>query len=221
MQANAHPPFKVNYANAELQQPLATYTLRFKFGDYTFEEMFIIINQTSLPIMGLAFLRKHAAIYDTAQGTIDFPKIQITIALSDEMQKCNLKPITAKTEGKHTIPAQSTRIIYASLPVGNDHPITGTIQPLPQFDECAKLIVAPALTTARDKKVAIKNANTTDFPYTRSADTKLADLQILKPEETKKIRQVDIAALNLLTEHDDVVTYINALKQVERPEDNE
>ena len=35
------------------------------------------------------------------------------------------------------------------------------------------------------------------------------------------IRPVDIAALNLLTEHDDVVTYIIALIQVERPEDNE
>ena len=35
------------------------------------------------------------------------------------------------------------------------------------------------------------------------------------------IRPVDIAAPNLLTEHDDVVTYINALMQVERPENNE
>ena len=31
----------------------------------------------------------------------------------------------------------------------------------------------------------------------------------------------DIAAPYLLTEHHDVVTYINALMQVERPEDNE
>ena len=40
-----HNPFKVQYANAELEQPLATYTLRFKIGDYTFEETFIIMNQ--------------------------------------------------------------------------------------------------------------------------------------------------------------------------------
>ena len=81
------PPFRVQYANAELEQPLATYTLRFKIGDYTFEETFIIMNQKSFPIIGLAFLRKHAAILDTAQGTIDFPKIQITMALTDERQK--------------------------------------------------------------------------------------------------------------------------------------
>ena len=54
------------------------------------------------------------------------------------------------------MPAQSTSIIYPSIPVSNEHPLTGTIQPLPQFDGRAKLIVAPAITTARDKKVAIK-----------------------------------------------------------------
>ena len=89
-------------------------------------------------MIGLAFPRKHSAISYTAQGKIDFMNIQI----KDEMQKCNPKMITIKTDGTHTIPAQSTRIILASIPVSNDHPITGTIQPLPQFDECAKLIVA-------------------------------------------------------------------------------
>ena len=216
-----HPPFKVQYANAELEQPLATYTIRFKIGDYTFEETFNVMNQTSFPMIGLAFLRKHAAILDTAQGTIDFPKIQITMELTDEMQKCNPKPIMIKTESKHTIPAHATRIIYASIPVSTEHPKTGTIQPLPQFYECSKLLIAPAITTARDKKVARKIANTTDFLYTIATDTNVAELQILKPEETKVIRPVDNAALNLLTDHDDVVTYINALMQVERPEDNE
>ena len=105
--------------------------------------------------------------------------------------------------------------------MSTEHPTTGTIQPLPQFDECAKLIVAPAITTARDKKVPIKIANITDFPYTIATDIKAPELQILKPEETKMIRPVDIAAFKLLAEHDDIVTYINALMQVERPEDNE
>ena len=62
---------------------------------------------------------------------------------------------------------------------------------------------------------------TTDFPYTIATDTKVAELQILKPEETKLIPPVDVAALNFLTEHDDVITYNNALMQVERPENNE
>ena len=215
------PPFKIQYANTELEKARATYTMKFKIGYYAFEEIFIIMTKTSYPIIGLAILQKHSAILDTAQGTIDFPQIQITLALKDEMQKCILKPITIKTEEKQTIPAQATGIIHASITVSNDHPITGTVQPLPQFDENAKLIVAPAITTARDKRVPIKIANTTDFPYTITPHTKLAELQILKPEETKSKRAVDIAALNLLTEHDDVVAYVNALMQVDSPEQTE
>ena len=82
-------------------------------------------------------------------------------------------------------------------------------------------MVAPAITTARDKKAAIKIANTTHFSYTIATDTNIAELQILNPEEPKMIRPVNIAAFSLLTEHDDVVSYLNALLQVERPEDNE
>ena len=186
------PPFKVQYTKTELEQPLATYTLRFQIGDYTFEETFIIMNQTSFLIIRLAFLRKHAAILDKAQGTIDFPKIQITMALTDEMQKGNPQPIMIQTEAKHTIPAHSTTIIDASIPGSSEHPITGTIQPLPQFDECAKLIVAPAITTAMDKRAAIQIANTTDFPHTIAADTKVPEFQNLRPEERKMIRPVDI-----------------------------
>ena len=88
-------------------------------------------------------------------------------------------------------------MIHASITVSNDHPISGTVQSLLQFDERAKLIVAPAIATARDKRVAIKTANITDFPYTIIPKTELAELRILKSEETKSIRPVDLAALNL------------------------
>ena len=79
--------------------------MRSKIEDYTFEDADIIMTQTSL---------LDTVILDTAQGTIDFdfPKIQITMALTDEMQKGNPKPITSKTESKHTIPSQSTRSIH-------------------------------------------------------------------------------------------------------------
>ena len=95
------PPFKVQYANAELEQTLATYLMRFEFGYYTFEETFIIMTQTSFSIIGLAFLRKDAAIIATAQGKIDFPKIQITMALTDEMQNVTRKRLPQKLKQVH------------------------------------------------------------------------------------------------------------------------
>ena len=61
------PPFKLQYAIAELEHALATYTMQFKIGDYTFEETFIEMSHTSFSILGMAFLRKPSAILDTAQ----------------------------------------------------------------------------------------------------------------------------------------------------------
>ena len=46
------PPFKIQYANTELEKTLATYTMKFKIGDYTFEENFIIMTKTSYLIWG-------------------------------------------------------------------------------------------------------------------------------------------------------------------------
>ena len=77
------PTFKMHYATIELENAFATYTLKFKIGDYTFKETFIIMTKTSYPVIGVAFLQRHYTIVDTAQGTIDFPKIQITLALTN------------------------------------------------------------------------------------------------------------------------------------------
>ena len=126
-----------------------------------------------------------------------------------------------RRQQKDTIPAQSTPIIHVSKTVSNDHPKTSTVQLLLQFVECAKPNVASSLTTTRNMQVAIKIANTTDFPYTVTPNAKIDELQILKPEETKFIRPVDLAARNLLTNHNNVVTYVNSLMQVGRPEYNE
>ena len=166
------PPLKVHYANGELEQPLATCTMQFKFGACTFKETFTIMTQTSFCIIGLSFPRKR---------------------LTTRVNIC-----------------ESVR---------NDYPIRGTLQPFAHFDECAKLIIAPAI-TAGDKRVTIKIANTTVFLYTIIPNSKLGELQLLK-SVTKSICPVDISALNLLTDHNDLITYVNALWPVKRRGDNE
>ena len=77
------PSFRNQNANAELEQPLATFMMQFKTGDYTFEETFIMKTQA---------LRRQHKEQSTSQG------LQITMALRDEMQKYKLKPITIRTE---------------------------------------------------------------------------------------------------------------------------
>ena len=190
------PPFKIECANAQLEQPIATADIQFNNGTYTFTDTFVILSKTSFPIIGLNFMRNHQAVIDTANGTINFPHVEMTLAMTDEMKKCNPKPLQIMAEGHQTLPPQQTTTVNAIVITTNMHDVTGAVQPLPQFDETATIIVAPALATAHNKRLNIRIANLTDFPHTIKNHTKLAELKILKPEDTKQIRPVDAAAPN-------------------------
>ena len=114
-------------------------------------------------------------------------------------------------ERNQTLLPQQTTTVSAIVITTNTNDVTGTVQPLPQFDETATIIVAPALTTTHNKRNSISQANLTDFPHTIKNHTKLAELQILKAEETKRIRPIDAAALKLLQDPDDTHMYVNEL----------
>ena len=82
------PSFKTECANAQLEQPIATADILFNIGTYTFTDTFVIFSKTSFPIKGLNFMRfgNHQAVTDTANGTISFPHVATTLAMTDEMK---------------------------------------------------------------------------------------------------------------------------------------
>ena len=146
------PPFRIECANAQIEQPIATADVQFNIGTYTFTYTFVVLSRTSFPIIGLNLMRNHQALLDTANGTITFPHFEMTLAMKDEMKKCNPHSIQIRTNGTQTVSAQQTLTVNAVAITNIEHPITGTIQPQPQFDEDAQIIVAPALATADNKK---------------------------------------------------------------------
>ena len=166
-------------------------------------------------------MRNHQAVIDTANGTINFSHVEMTRAMGDEMKKCNPKPLQIVTDGIQTKPPQQTTTVNAIVVTTNTNDITGAIQPLPQFDETANIIVAPALASAHNKRISIRIVNLTEFPYTIKSHTKIAELQILKPEDTKQIRPIDTAALSILNDPDDTHMYVNELMKSNEHEPNE
>ena len=166
-------------------------------------------------------MRNHQAVIDTANGTINFPHVEMTLAMTDEMENCNPKPLQIMAEGNQTLPPQQTTTVNAIVITTNTNDVTGAVQPLPQFEETATIIVAPALATAHNKRLNIRIANLTDFRHTIKNHTKLAELQILKPEDTKQIRPVDAAALKLLDDLDDTHMYVNELIKSSETEQND
>ena len=47
-------------------------------------------------------MQNHQAVLDTANGTINFPHVEITLAMTDEMTNCNPEPLQM-TEGNQTL----------------------------------------------------------------------------------------------------------------------
>ena len=85
-------------------------------------------------------MRNHQAVLDTANGTINFPHVEMTLAMTDEMKNCNPKPLQILAEGNQTIPPQQITTVSAIMINPNTNDVTGTVQPLPQFNETATII---------------------------------------------------------------------------------
>ena len=157
------PPFKIECANSHLEQPIATADIQLNIGTYTFTDTFVILSKTSFPIIGLNFMRNHQAVIDTANGIITFPHVEMTLAKTDEKKNCNPKPLQIMAEGNQTLQPRKTTTVNAIVITTNAIDITGAVQPLPQFDETATIIVAPALATAHNKRINLRIADLTEF----------------------------------------------------------
>ena len=56
-------------------------------------------------------MRNHQALIDTADGTLIFPRVEMTLAMTDEMKNCYTKPLQIMTEENQTLlPQQSTTV---------------------------------------------------------------------------------------------------------------
>ena len=53
------PPFKIECANATIEQPIAIADFQFNIGSYTFTETFVVLSRTSYPIIGLNCMQNH------------------------------------------------------------------------------------------------------------------------------------------------------------------
>ena len=132
----------------------------------------VIFSTTSCPIIVLSFTRTGQVVLDTANGTKKFPHVDIMMTMTDEMKRCNPKPLQILAEWNQTKPPTKQRPSPAKLITNSANAITVAVLPLPQFDKTAKIIVKPALATATDKHIHLRMSRTTDFPYTMKSQTK-------------------------------------------------
>ena len=87
------PPLKIECANAQLEQSIATADIQFNIGTYTITDTFVILSKTSFPIKRLSFMRNHQVVLDTANGTVKFQHVEMTLVITEEIKNCNPKPL--------------------------------------------------------------------------------------------------------------------------------
>ena len=211
------PNFQIQVANGQLEKPIATATLKFEIGDYSFVEHFVVIKKLTGPLIGLHFMRNNSVVIDTTHGLIHFPHLtmQVKTASSDTITR----PQPVITENSLTIPPTTTKLIKAFI----DHPsklnTTGTVTPLEKFTETANLLISHSMSTIVYKRTAVRVTNTTESPYLIKKHTQIAEFSVVTPEQSKHIKPVDMAILSMIPQDDpDLTAYLNELLRTRKPE---
>ena len=137
------PNFQIQVANGQLEKPLSTATLKFRIGDNSFAEHFVVMKKLTGPKIGLHFMKNNSVVIDTTHGLIHFP--HLTVQFKTASSETTTKPQPVITDEALTIPPTTTKTITAFT----DHPsnwnTTGTVTPLEKFTETASLLISHSI----------------------------------------------------------------------------
>ena len=88
-----------------------------------------------------------------------------------------------------------------------------------KFTKAASLIISHSTPTIYDREKAVRVTNTTASPYTLNRNTQTAYFSVVTPEQSKFIKPVDTAILNMIPEGEpDPTTYLSELLRTNKPD---
>ena len=190
------PAFQIQVANGQLEKPTAMATMWFEIGDFEFAEHFVVMKNLTGPIIGLHFMRHNSVILDIPHGLLHFPHLSMQAKTTDEVK--TMKPQAVIIPEDITIPSMTTKTINAHTNFSSQFKTTGTITPVEQYTENATLLISHSMSTITENEVPIRVTNVGETPYTLKKNTQVADFAILTPEQSKFIKPVDTAILQML-----------------------
>ena len=211
------PNFQIKVANGQLEKPLSTATLKYKSGDNTFAEHFVVMRKLTGPIIGLHFIRNNSLVIDTTHGLIHYP--HLTMQVKTASNETTTKPQPVITDEALTIPPTTTKTITAFI----DHPskwnTAGTLTQLEKFTETANLLTSHSMSTIIDQRIAVRVTNTMELPYLNKKQTQIAEFSVVTPGQSKHIKPADMAILSMIPQDDPELTaYLNELLRTNKPE---
>ena len=146
-------------------------------------------------------------IIHTTHGLIHFP--HLTRQIKSASSGTSAKPQLVLIHDSITGPPMTTKTTTAFADHLSEWNTTGTVTPVEKFTETASLIISNSISTIIDRKIAVRVTNTTESPYTINKNTQMADFSVGTPEQSKLIRPVDTAIVNMIPEGDPDLTTQN------------
>ena len=172
------------------------------------------------PIIGLHFMRNNSVVNDTTHGLIHFP--HLTMQVKTASSETTTIPQAVSTDESLIIPPTTTKTITTFIDYPSKWNTTGTAAPLEKFTETAGVLISHSMSTITDKRIAVRVINTTESPYLIKKHTQIADFSVVTPEQSKHIKPVDMAILNMIPQGDpDLTAYLNELLRTNKPEQQE
>ena len=210
------PNFQIQVANGQLENPIATATLKFDIGDHIFVEHFAVMKNLTGPIVGLHSMRHNSVVIDTTDGLIHFP--HLTMQVKSALSQTSAKYQAVLIHDSITIPQMTTKTITAFVDPLSEWNTTGTVTPVEKFTETASLIISHSTSTIIDRNVAVRVSNTTESPYTINKNTQIAAFSVVTPEQSIFIKPVDTAILSMIPEGDpNLIVHLTELLKMNKP----
>ena len=135
-----HPNFQYQVANGQLEETVATATLKFDIGDHIFAEDSVIMKYLTELIIDLHFMRHSSVLIDTTHGLIHFP--HLTMQVRSGASQTDAKPQAVFTHDTLTIPPMTTNTITTFGYHPSEWSITCTVTSVAKITEAASLPIA-------------------------------------------------------------------------------
>ena len=207
-------------ANGNLETPKSTVELKFEVGDIEFQEIFIVMEKLSSPIIGLMFLQRNHTVLDMRQSILNFPFFSMQLKTAEHKYSNNMEPILNPEDV--TIPPNDRTIISIQSRIYAENAVTGILQPSEPLNEENDITFCAAIITLDEGTTRIHVNKFTDQPYKLRKGMHIANFSVMTPEQMKHVRPIDpVSTWHPLNENEeDAVHYISSLLKANKSNDH-
>ena len=210
--------FQIQVANGQLEKPTAIATIWFEIGDFEFAEHFVVMRNLTGPIIGLHFMQYNSAIVDIIHILLHFPHLSMQAKTADEWKTTKPQAVTVPED--NAVQPMTTNAISAYANHPSQFKTTGLTTPVKQYPETATLLISHSMLIEKENPTRVTNVG--DSPYTLKKNTQVADFKLLTSKQSKFIKPVDTAILQMLPSDDpDLTPYLNELLKSNKQESQE